>query len=101
MPVDISRSQFMLVPLHSQRTTRQSEGLCVKRVTVIQFDAVIVREKETIAGEHATAICGALLHSILGRSLYETSERLNGGLGSSGFLGKCRQGCHCSSQNNR
>src|SRR5436190_24155170 len=56
MPVDVGRSHLMLVRLHSQRASRQSIGLRVERITVIHFHAMVIREKVTVACQHATAI---------------------------------------------
>ena len=91
MPVDIGRGHFMLVRLHSQGTGRQSVGLSVERITVIQLHAVTVREEETIAAQHAAAIRGALLDSIVSRALHKASEGLDGGFGTGGLLRKRRQ----------
>ena len=72
MAINISRSHFVLVRLHSQRTARQSIRLRVERITLIQFHTVIVREEETIAGQHTAAVRCALLDSVVGRALHET-----------------------------
>src|SRR5438477_889216 len=98
MPVDISRGDFVLVRLDTEGAIQQSIALCVERVTVVHFHAVTVGEEETIAGQHAAAIRGALLHSIVVRSLHEASKRLNRCFGSAGFLGKRGQRYHRASQ---
>src|SRR5580704_1032321 len=91
MTVDVGRSHFMLVRLHSQRSGWQSIGLGVERIAVIHFYAMAVRKEEAVAGQHAAAIRGALLDAVLSRRLHQASERLNRGFGTAGLLRKCWQ----------
>src|SRR5205823_14197583 len=100
MPVNISRGHLMLIGLYTQWAVRQSIALRIERIAVIQFHAVAVRKEETIACQHAAAIGGALLHSIIIRALYEASERLNRGVGPAGFLRKRQQRRQRTPQNN-
>jgi len=86
MPVDVGCGHLMLVRLNSEGAGRQSIGLRVELITVIEFHAVAVREKEAIASQHATAIRYALLYATVGRRLHKASKRLNGGIGPPGFL---------------
>src|ERR1051325_5759398 len=99
--IHVGSRNFMLVRLHSQGAGGEPEGLRVERVTIIQFHAVVVREQETIAGQHAPAIRGGLPDSIVSGALHEAPKCLNGGLRSASFLSKRGHRCQRSSQKNR
>src|ERR1017187_392760 len=88
----IGRAYFMLIGLDSERAGFQAISLGVERVTVVDFNSVTGREKEAVISQHAAAIGGGLVDSVVRGGLDETAECLDAHFRPVEFLRKRRHG---------
>src|SRR5579862_802245 len=99
---DICTRNLVRISLHALNFAGGAVGLRIERVAVVGFDTVMLTEKVAVATEHATAICGIVLDTVLRRAADEAAERLHRDLVSRGLrlrkAGKSEGSdarCHC------